>query len=71
RKKVVKPAEKVKIDAPELEGPKILGRIDLDKKPKKEDLKEEVPAVEAVQTAKTDITTPVEPVEEVQLHTLK
>ena len=71
RKKVVKPAEKVKIDAPELEGPKVLGRIDLDKKPKKEEPKEEVPVVEAVQPAEPVITPPVEPVEEVQLHTLK
>ena len=35
KKEVSKPTEKVKIDAPELEGPVILGKIDLNKKPTK------------------------------------
>ncbi len=35
KKEVSKPTEKVKIDAPELEGPIILGKIDLNKKPTK------------------------------------
>jgi len=35
KKEVTKPTEKVKIDVPELEGPVILGKIDLNKKPTK------------------------------------
>ncbi len=76
--------EKVKISAPELEGPKILGRIDLDKKPtksappKKEEPKEEAvaPKVEPtivetpIEKVETVIPAPPE-IEEVVLHTLK
>lgn len=67
-KKISKPVEKVKIEAPELEGPKVLGHIDLNKKPKKE----EVP-VPVEQTTPPIEETPVseDAKEEVQLHTLK
>lgn len=76
--------EKVKISAPELEGPKILGRIDLDKKPtksappKKEEPKEEIvapivePTIVETPIEKVEVIAPAPPeIEEVVLHTLK
>jgi translation initiation factor IF-2 len=51
-----KPTEKVKIDAPELEGPKILGKIDLKKKPIKKSATTETPVEKIVEvvTPKTE-----------------
>lgn len=80
-KKVDKDIEKVKIQAPELEGPKVLGRIDVSGKPKSKKV-EETADVDAVAPAEpeaksTQVETPetptaTEPVpEEVVLHTLK
>lgn len=61
KKKTAKSTEKVKIEAPELDGPKVLGKIDLNKKP------EPPPAPEVVK--------PVEPTappkEEVVIHAVK
>ncbi|MBL7773219.1 MAG: translation initiation factor IF-2 [Chitinophagaceae bacterium] len=66
-----KPVEKVKIDAPELDGPKVLGKIDLNKKPEPPAPAE--PTINKVEEpAPPAAPTPTEPVkEEVVLHTLK
>lgn len=64
-----KPVEKVKIDAPELDGPKILGKIDLNKKPEPPAPAPTVPETPKVEETPAAPVTP--PKEEVVLHTLK
>ncbi len=76
KKKVGDTVETVKIDAPELEGPKILGKIDLHRKPAKAAPKEEsvavTPEVPATPEVAPAALAPEEPKkEEVVLHTLK
>jgi len=76
KKKAADTVETVKIDAPELEGPKILGKIDLNKKPAKAAPKEETVAVTPDVRATPEVApaapAPEEPKkEEVVLHTLK
>ncbi|MBK7763383.1 MAG: translation initiation factor IF-2 [Bacteroidetes bacterium] len=80
KKKVEEPLENVKITPPELEGPKILGKIDLDKKPAKKTKKKEDEVV-PIPTPVVETPAAVEPapavpeakpeVEEVVLHTIK
>ncbi|HNB81150.1 MAG TPA: translation initiation factor IF-2, partial [Chitinophagaceae bacterium] len=70
RKKAVETPENVKIQAPELEGPKVLGKIDLNKKPAKKEspAEEEVPAAPVSPAAEA----PAAPeAEEVVLHKLE
>jgi len=65
--------EKVKIAAPELEGPKVLGRIDVSGKPvKKAEAAPAAPAPADPAAPETQAATPAVPAkEEVVLHTLK
>ena len=70
-----KPIEKVKIQAPELEGPKILGRIDVSGKPKPVEVAKPVKPEEPVKPIEQIVEAPVTPEvivpDEVVLHTLK
>ncbi len=76
KKKPADTVETVKIEAPELEGPKILGKIDLHRKPAKAAPKEDsvavTPEVPATPEVAPAAVAPEEPKkEEVVLHTLK
>ncbi len=73
-------AEKIKIDAPELEGPKILGKIDVDKPAKGKKKSDDAETVKSVKPEDTDQsaaatekneTVEAEKDEEVVLHTIK
>lgn len=75
KKKVEKTTESIKIEAPELDGPKILGKIDINKKPapKPKPSVEETPVVakEEAPVVKVEEEKKAPEVEEVVLHTLK
>ncbi|MEZ5047665.1 MAG: translation initiation factor IF-2 [Chitinophagaceae bacterium] len=70
-KEEAKSTEKIKISAPELDGPKVIGKLDLTKK-KVEEVKEKT--VEEEKIVVPEVVTPVDtevPKEEVELHNIK
>jgi translation initiation factor IF-2 len=68
KKKTVRPTERLKIEAPEIDGPKVLGKIDLNKKPEPAPVKTEPPVAETTPPP-TEAVTPAK--EEVVLHSFK
>lgn len=73
-KKKAAAAESIKIQAPELDGPKVLGHIDLNgkkTKPTKEVVEEIVNVVPVEEPKEVIVEEPVAPKEEVVLHTIK
>ncbi|MBL7766972.1 MAG: translation initiation factor IF-2 [Chitinophagaceae bacterium] len=70
KKAAAKDAEKVKIDAPELEGPKVLGKIDLNAKPPKAKVEAETHPEVELPDESDDASTAKPAPEEVTLHTI-